>query len=182
MFRKRARFQAIPLTPDQLAVLVKANQLMSEGKPSDAGPLFAGLADAMQQSNHPRRAANLYARAAHAFADGNNEQAALGHARAALALFTQFEMVGRTSIFFTNITHKMNTKGMRVAAEALQREYGAQIATQPVASRQANRRQRGLLPANCPKCGAAVHSDEADWVDNNTVECEYCGTLIRAEQ
>ncbi len=33
---------------------------MSEGKPSDGGPLFVDVADAMQRSNHPRRAADLY--------------------------------------------------------------------------------------------------------------------------
>jgi hypothetical protein len=155
--------------------------LISEGKPSDAGPLFAEVADAMQQSNHPRRAANLYARAAHAFADGNNEQAALGYAKTALALFTQFKMVRRTPVFFTNITRKMTAKGMKAAANVLQREYGTQIAAQPAAPRQENRRHRGLLPTSCPKCGAAVHGDDVDWVDDNTVECEYCGTLIRTE-
>jgi hypothetical protein len=59
MFRKRARFQADPLTPDQLAVLVKANQWMSEGNPTEAGSLFVDVADAMQRGDHPPRAANL---------------------------------------------------------------------------------------------------------------------------
>jgi hypothetical protein len=182
MFRRRPRFQANLLTADQLAVLVKANQLMSDGKPSDAGPLFANVADAMQKSNHPRRAANLYARAAHAFADGNNEPAALDYTRKALALFTQFKMVRRTPVFYTNITRKLTAKGMKVAADMIQREYGPQIAAQPVAPLQENRPHRGLLPTNCPKCGAAIHSDEMDWIDDNTVECEYCGTLIRIEE
>jgi len=182
MFRRRPRFQAIPLTADQFSVLLKANQLISDDKPSDAGPLFADVADELQRSNHPRRAANLYARAAHAFADGNNEHAALVYARKALALFIQFKMVRRTSIFFTNITRKMTAKGMRVAADQLQREYGAQIAVQPVEPQQENRQTHGMLPTNCPKCGATVHSDEVDWVDDNTVECEYCGTRIRIEK
>ncbi len=85
-------------------------------------------------------------------------------------------------MFFTNITRKMTTKGMKKAAEALQREYGAQISAQPVETMQENHQQRGLLPTNCPKYGATVLSDEVDWVDNNTVECEYCGTLIRIEK
>jgi hypothetical protein len=182
MFRNRPRFQANPLTADQLAILVKANQLMAAGKPLDAGSLFAGVADAMQRSNHPRRAANLYARAAHAFTDGNNEQTALGYARTALALFTQFKMVGRIPTFFTNITRKMTAKGMKAAATALQQEYGAQIAAQPVESQQEIRPPRGLLPTNCPKCGGPVHGDGVDWVDNNTIECEYCGSLIRTEK
>jgi Soluble NSF attachment protein, SNAP len=182
MFRKLSRFQDHPLPADQLAILVKANQLMSDNKPSDAGLLFAQVADAMQQSNHPRRAANLYARAAHAFADGSNEQAALGNARKTLTLFTQSKMVRRSPVFFTNITHKMTTKGMNAAADTLQREYGAQLVAMPALPRLETRRGGGLLPTNCPKCGAMVHSDDADWLDDNTIECEYCGSLIRTEQ
>jgi hypothetical protein len=182
MFHRNTRFQDNPLSANQLADLVKANHLVSEGKPLDAARLFADMADELQRSNHPRRAANLYARAAHAFADGNNEQAALEKARKALALFTQFRMVGRTTMFFSNITRKMTVKGMKVAAEALQQEYGIQITPMPLESRQENRRQSGLLPTNCPNCGATVHRDEVEWVDDNTVECEYCGTLVRIEQ
>jgi hypothetical protein len=182
MFRRRDHFQDNPLSANQLALLVKANQLISDGKPLDAGPLFAQVAGAMQRGNHPRRAANLFARAAHAFADGNDEQAALGYARTALALFTQFKMVRRSPVFFTNITHKMIAKGMNGAADTLHQEFGTQIAALPVVSQQENRPPRGILPTNCPKCGATIHSDAVDWVDDNTVECEYCGTFIRIEK
>jgi DNA-directed RNA polymerase subunit RPC12/RpoP len=180
MFRRHPRFQVAPLSANQLAVLVKANQLMADGKSSEAGRFFADVAADMQRSNHPRRAANLYTRAAHAFIDANNEQAAQDNARKALTLFIEFNMVGRAQIFFTNITRKMNDKGMKVAAESFQRDYGAQIPALPPELRQ-YRSKRGLLPTNCPKCGTAVHGDEVEWVDNDTVECEYCGTLIRIE-
>ena len=180
MFRRHPRFQVAPLSANQLAVLVKANQFMAEGKSSEAGRLFADVATDMQQSNHPRRAANLYTRAAHAFADGNNEQAAQDNTRKALSIFMQLKMVNRAQIFFTNITRKMNHKGMKVAAESLQRDYDAQIPALPAQPRN-DRQKHGLLPTNCPKCGATVHGDEVEWVDNDTVECEYCGTLIRIE-
>jgi hypothetical protein len=180
MLRRKTIFQANPLSSQQLAELVKANQLMSQGKPLQAGPMFAQVAQAMQTSNHPRRAANLYTRAAHAFADGNNGQQALAYSRAALTLFIQHKMPLRTQAFYRNITGKMRVRGMNLAAEALQSEYGAQVAAQSTAQA-ASQPRRGLLPTSCPKCGAPVHGDEITWVDDNTIECDYCGTLIRVE-
>jgi hypothetical protein len=182
MFRRRSRFQDNPMAADQLALLIKANQLTASGKPLEAGPLFADVAEAMQRSNHPRRAANLYARAAHAFADGNNKQATLDYSRKALALLTQFKMIRRAPMFFANITRKMVDKGMNAASDALRREYGVQMPAQLVATQPANLQHRGILPISCPKCGAAVHSDSVDWVDDSTAECEYCGTLIQVEK
>jgi hypothetical protein len=52
--------------------LAEANEYVAQGKPLQAGPLFVQVAEAMQASNHPRRAANLHTRAAHAFVDGNH--------------------------------------------------------------------------------------------------------------
>ena len=182
MFRRNPGFQNESLTADQIAILAKANRLMLDSQPAEAGPLFAQLANTMQASHHPRRAANLYARAAHAYADGHNEPAALGHARTALSLFIQFKMAQRTPVFFANITQKMNNKGMKPAADALQREFGAQIASRPSQPQPGRARRRGLLPTSCPKCGGPVHGEEIDWVDENTAACEYCGTLIRTEK
>lgn len=35
------------------------------------------------------------------------------------------------------------------------------------------------LPIHCPSCGAAVRPDEVEWLDENTAECAYCGSLLR---
>jgi hypothetical protein len=37
------------------------------------------------------------------------------------------------------------------------------------------------LPLQCPHCGAPVHPGEVDWVDGKTVECSYCGNMLRGE-
>jgi hypothetical protein len=178
MFRRRGMFQGNQLNDEQMAILVKANQLMSEGKPLEAGPLFTSVADAMKRSNHPRRAANLYARAAHAFSDGNDAQQALANARQALALFTQTKMAGRASMFFSNITRKMEVKGMTAAADELRGLYDMNSLAPSIEPR---RRPHGLIPTTCPKCGAPVHGEDVSWVDDNTIECEYCGAMIRSE-
>ena len=176
MFRN-ARTQGQRLGAAQLATLSEANQLMTNHKPAEAAPLFAQLAGDLQASKHPRRAANLYARAAHAFADAKDGPAALAHARAALDLFLLHGMVYRAPMFYANITRKLNNNQMKAAAAHLQQDYGAKIADLPAAPASA---PRGLLPTNCPKCGAPVHGDDANWVDANTAECDYCGSLMRA--
>ncbi len=181
-----------PLGPQQLATLQQANQLMANSQPAAAAPLFAQLAAQMEAANHPRRAANLHARAAHAFADAQAGQAALGQARSALNLFISNGMAMRTPVFFANITRKLSNHGMQNAARALEQEYGGRLHAGPPQRRfgaqagaapapQPQPRRRGTLPTSCPKCGGPVHGSEVNWVDDNTAECDYCGALLRAE-
>ncbi len=181
MFRRRRMMQANPLNNEQMAQLVKANQLVAQGKPLQAAALFVQVAQAMQASNHPRRAANLYTRAAHAFVDGNEGPSALNYSRQALALFIQVNMPMRARTFYSNITHKMGNRGMNGALETLQSEFEAQMTALPAGPAPAAPTRHGMLPTNCPKCGAPVHTEDANWVDENTLECEYCGAFIRSE-
>jgi len=190
--------QAAPegaLDADQLGRLQQANQLLAGGKPGDAAPLFAQLAAQMEASSHPRRAANLHARAAHAYADNQQGQAALGQARSALNLFISNRMALRAPTFYSNITRKLGNHGMGNAAQALQQEYAGRLRMGAAAGRRGGwgggqaaagaapaAPAHGTLPTSCPKCGAPVHAQDANWVDNNTAECDYCGALIRAEK
>jgi len=182
MFRRfrNPAFQPNPLAPAMLQTLNQANRLVANGQPGQAAILFAQVAGEMEATNHPRRAANLHAQAAHAYADSRNEQAALIQARAALTLFIQNQMARRTPVFYTNITRKFTNHGMPDAAAALAKEFGSRIGPMPAPVTPASG-QRGRLPTNCTKCGAPIHADEANWVDADTVECDYCGSSIREE-
>jgi hypothetical protein len=177
-FRNRP-FQANPLSPARMQILNQANRLLAAGQPGQAAVMFADLAQQLEASNHPRRAANLHAMAAHAFADSSAEAPALTHARAALTLFIQYQMNQRTPVFYANITRKLAAKGLNGAAEQLKKEFGAQVGPLPAPT--APPAGHAPLPTNCTKCGAPVRSDEASWVDANTIECNYCGSLIRSE-
>ena len=181
MFRRMRNpaLNADPLNPAQLQLLSQANQFLAGAQPGQAAPLYARLAGAMETSKHPRRAANLHAQAAHAYADNNAEQSALAHARSALNLFIQYQMVRRTPVFYANITRKLNAHGMKTAADALAQEFGGKVGALPAAP--AAPAQHGRLPTNCPKCGAPLHASDATWVDADTAECDYCGVSIRAE-
>jgi hypothetical protein len=178
-FRNPA-FRPNPLGPAAMQTLNQANRLVANGQPGQAAPLFAEVAGEMEATNRPRRAANLHALAAHAYADNRNEQAALQQARAALNLFLQYQMARRTPVFYANITRKFTEHGMPNAAAELAKEFGQRVGPMPVQASPAAG-QHGRLPTNCSKCGAPLLADDTNWVDASTVECDYCGSLIRAE-
>ena len=89
--------QTEPLDPPHRQIQIQANQLVAHGKPGQAAPLFAKLAE-VESIDHPQRAANLHAQAAHAFADNQQGPAALIQARAALHLFLKYKMTERTPV------------------------------------------------------------------------------------
>ncbi len=163
------------LRPSEQQRLDEARQLYEDGKPSQAAPLFARIAEVQTSNRQLQRAANLHAQAAQAFAESSNETAALTQARAALNIFLQYKMVQRTQFFYASISKELNKRGMNNAAETLAKEFASKVlqpapATPSVAAR---------LPSNCPQCGAPVRISDAHGLDASKIECAYCGTPIR---
>ena len=183
MFRRlRNPNRGAALDDEQLKDLAAANQLMESGKPAEAAPLFATIA-AWLEKPRPRRAANIHARAAHAYADTAQEQPALAQARSALRMFIQYNMIERTPVFYTNIRRKFTHKNMPAAAAALQQEFRLQdLPDQAVSAAPAPAHQHGHLPGVCPKCGAPLRPAEVEWVDDRSAECSYCGALVSTEK
>jgi hypothetical protein len=141
------------------------------------------------EAERPKRAANLYAGAAHALADGGDEAHALKQARAALGLFLKNDMGDRASTFYTNISKKLRNKGLGAAADLLQQEFGGQVGAATTTSADSKAGTggavtapvvRGRLPSNCPTCGGPARSDEADWIDEHSAACVYCGGVLQA--
>jgi len=180
MFRRKLNPNAMRAVLDgnQLNMLNQANRLVANGQPGQAGPLFAQLAADMTTSSHPRRAANLHAQAAHAYADSQDEAHALAHAQLALRLFIRWQMVQRTPVFYANIIRKMTARGMASAVAALQNEFGA-AGSAPAPQPAVAAVKHGNLPPACSQCGGPLRSDEVTWVDAQTAECIYCGALAK---
>ncbi len=180
-FFRRRNARGLRLAPGQIQILSQANRLIANGHPGEAAQLFANLAQQMDASNHPRRAANLHAQAAHAYADDQDEANALTHARRALSLFLQFQMIERTPRFYGNIERKLRARNLNKAADDLQIEFGKQVGSlpQPQVQPQVPGQQR--LPATCSQCGAPVRGDEVEWINQYSAECIYCGSVIQTE-
>jgi hypothetical protein len=180
-FRRRVA-NGLPLGLGQIQILSQANRLIAAGHPGEAAQLFAGLAQQMEASNHPRRAANLHAQAAHAYADDQDESGALAQARKALTLFLQYQMVERIPRFYANIQRKLRARGMEKTADALQVEFGNQAGALPQPQAKPRVQGSGRLPAQCSQCGAPLRGDEIEWINQYSAECIYCGSVIQTEK
>jgi hypothetical protein len=178
MFRRRLR----PLRPNHnlLQPIQRAIHLLSLGQPEEAAVIFAQLAEQLEARSQPRRAANLHAQAAHAYFEALDAPSTLAQARAALNLFRQFQMEPRFKQFYANITHKLQSQGMASAAVTLQAEFGVQAGADLPQPEAPAAKHSGRLPVACTQCGGPIRSDEADWVDEHTIECVYCGALIQS--
>ena len=180
MFQFSRNRQGHPLlNQGQLEILSRANRQVTSKKPGEAGKLFAQLAQEMEATDHPRRAANFHALAAHSFADSQDEKRALVHAQNALTLFIEYLMTARMIRFFTNITNKMSSYNMTDAVKTLQDEFGQKISAAPAPALKPEPPKSARLPAACPKCGAPVHSTEVNWIDDQRAECIYCGSVLQ---
>ncbi len=163
------------LRPSEQQRLDEANQLYEDGKAGQAAPLFARIAEVLTANRQPQRAANLHAQAAQAYAESNNESAALTQSRSALNIFRKLNVEKRTQYFYTSIRKELTKRGMNQAAETLAKEFAARVSPPAPTALSAAAR----LPAHCPQCGAPVRVSDAHEFDIKKVECAYCGTPIR---
>jgi hypothetical protein len=163
------------LRPSEQQRLDEANQLYKDGKPGQAAPLFARIAEVLTANRQAQRAANLHAQAAQAFAESSNESAALTQARSALNIFLKLKMDKRTQYFYTSFSKELTRRGMNHTAETFAKEFAARVSRTASAVSSAAAR----LPANCPQCGAPVRIMDAQGLDASKIECVYCGTPIR---
>lgn len=163
------------LQPSEQRRLEEANYFLENNKPAQAAPIFAKLAEVLKSAKQPKRAANLHLKAALAFARSRNE-AALMQARAALSLLLQYKLDQQASVFYNELMHELNKRGMKSTRDMLASEFSAKIlqSTPPIS----HTAQRKNLPRNCPSCGAPLGRDNVTWVDTDTAECGFCNTPI----
>lgn len=170
-----------PLNLPPRTVLATANSFYARGQPDKAAPLFVQLAGKMEAGGKPGRAANLHARAAHAYADARNEELAIAEARTALTQFLQLNLPERPAIFLRNITQKLKSRGMIAAAERLMEEFRGRVEILPTARPFPMGTRQAALPPHCPSCGAPVLGTEVEWIDAARARCSYCGSLIGSD-
>jgi hypothetical protein len=157
-----------------------ALQLLNNGQTGEAAKAFSDIALDLEATRQFRRAANLHAQAAYAFADAKDAPSALVQSRAAMSLFLDHHMRLSAGQFYTNITRKLRSQGMAAVAETLQNEFRSGVSPSPAQQIAPPKSPTGHLPVACTQCGGPIRPDEADWLDDHTIQCVYCGALIQS--
>lgn len=166
-------------------LLDEANRLFDTGQFAPAADMLAQLADGAEAHGMPRRAAQLHLRAGQAYMKSRNAAAAVGHARHALAIFAGVGLAGRVAVVLPRLIAELRAAGFQVEADSFEREANEKLAAhglalacpQPAAAPPSTPRTLNQ-PTKCPQCGAQLR-----WLDrgDDEMECEYCGTIVRAE-
>jgi hypothetical protein len=144
-------------------MLRKAFQTQASDDPAALAKTFSDLAAQATRNGHPRQAANLQARSAHHWLEANNMENAQIQADQAIAAFAALGMEKRLHEFQTHFeTHKLQPG--TPFSSVLDQNHSPKTKS---------------LPPNCPQCGAPLRSDEVDWIDNQSAECGFCGSVIK---
>jgi hypothetical protein len=161
-----------------LGQLAQANDLLASGQVAAAAPVFAELARAAEAAGMPQRAAHLHVQAARSLIQQGDAPHALAHARAALGLFDVLGLTTKANAMRARIIQELQARGFHAEAAQLAQPPSAQDAGWAADEVEA---PRGRLPARCASCGAAVRSDEVEWIDAVSAECPYCGSTVQVE-
>lgn len=185
MFRRARRFmrggamrRGVPPAPPELQ---RAHHLMEAGEYAEAALVFGSLARKAEDL-YPERAPFLYFQAGQAAMLNGDSKKGVAHFRNGLTLLATQQRYHRLQKAGRRIVDELRERGFNAEADEVEIVLGNNVPAPADAMREADRSQkRGILPTHCPSCGAAVRPDEVDWLDEQTAECDYCGSPVRAE-
>ncbi len=179
MFRRELRRSYAP--PDMLPILQRANELMATGDYAGAANSFEQLARAAD-GRQGKRAPLLYIQAGRARIFAGQNAMGVDLLERGLGLFAVRGRPRKLARAAYRIINELNQRGLTKEAQQITKyvtelEPGLDLNNIPAEETE----KHPVLPTHCPGCGAPIHPDDVDWIDNITAECEYCGSPVRGE-
>jgi hypothetical protein len=158
------------------------------GNYEEAAEIFERLAKGAQDRGILKHAPFLYLQAAHCCLLASKTDRGVGLMSQGLRLLEETQRwpalhkAGERSVTelknlgHTEVAEKIQEwldETLKDHPEATSPEYGTPYATQ---------KRIPKLPSKCPHCGATLRSDQAEWIDETTAECIYCGSAVKSEE
>ncbi len=175
-----ARFLGGPLgrrPPGQIPPLLRrANQLMSTGDFAGAAGALEQLARAAEARGGPR-APFFYVQTGRALLMAGQIAPAMDNLQRGLGLFATRGQFGKVAGFGNRLVAELNQRNYKREAGTLT-DYIRTLAPN-FSVGGAGSSKHPPLPTTCRGCGAPIHPDEVEWIDEITAECAFCGTPVR---
>jgi hypothetical protein len=93
---------------------------------------------------------------------------------------THFGQLPRLASAAPRITSEMREHGFEKEAAAFSASLEAALKHPLAAPMPAKHTHR--LPTKCPSCGGTIHPGEVEWVDERSIACDYCGSVVPAAE
>jgi len=175
MFRRHIRKS---LAQDVPPILQEANFAFDKGEYGRAGELFEQIAQTAIARGGPR-ASLFYIQAGRARVLAGQTALGMPSLKRALELLAQQRRPLRLQRIVQRVISELKERGLE--REAAEVESWLNNAS-PFAPATDAPTKRPVLPTHCPSCGAAIRSDEVEWLDDTTAECAYCGSPLREQR
>jgi hypothetical protein len=97
--------------------------------------------------------------------------------RRGIGAATRFGLLPQLAGAAPRIASEMRQHGYGKEAEAFVASLEAAL-KHPLAA-PAPAKQTRRLPPKCPYCGGTIHPGEAEWIDERSIACDYCGSVVQ---
>jgi hypothetical protein len=185
LFRRSLR-RTTPIGEAGRLALRQANQLKDAGENIQAAEIFERVAQRMENRLRPNRAAFLYIQAGHCRLLAAQPDPAFQLAKKGLSILAQVQNWRAYDQRVEIMVQELNRLGYAKQAAELQAWLKQTAPAQPEYVPDTGRTRPAQmstprLPVKCPFCGASLRSDMAEWIDDASAECLYCGSTVQAE-
>jgi hypothetical protein len=162
-------------------LLQRANNFLVNGNYAEAANAFEELAQGALTRGGPR-ASVFFMQAGRARISNGQTEIGINHLLQGLSILAsrgQWQRVYRAG---NRIMNELNGRNLTTEAKKIEDFLKSNIPAGFTPLQMQNETRKPLLPTHCPSCGAAVRPDEVEWLDDVTVECEYCGSPVRGDR
>ncbi len=163
--------------------LLRANRLFSNGNYINSAALYEKLAVGAYDRGLPR-APMLFMQSGKALLIAGKVVRGMSITQRGLGILAdqarwrELYQFGRRSVnILDELGYEKEARGMEAW---LKTRLPEKEETAIKAAREAAPEEKPTFPVTCPACGARVHPDEVKVIDKSTVECLFCGSVIRA--
>ena len=168
------------LAADVPPVLQEANFVFDKGDYGRAAELFEQIAQVADARGGPRAPLfHLQAGRARILAG----QSALGvpSLKRGLEILSQRKQFPQLQRAGLRVIAELNEQRLTNEAAEIEMWLKSIILLSPAFETDEEHAKRPVLPTHCPACGAGLRPDEAEWLDDLTAECAYCGSPVRVK-
>ena len=167
-------------------LLLLANQAFKSGNYEEAAKLYIQLGDKGLERGI-RQAPNLHLKAARCYVMLGQTDLAVKLIRQIVVYLAKEERWADLYRAVKNSVHFLSNKEYRTEAQMVQPWAEDFIPVEVFKNLDSTIKSREdlltklTLPSHCPSCGGIVDPREVEWVDDSSVVCDFCGSVVRGE-